>query len=323
MGKKLNKVKGPEFSAQLSMEGEVATLTVAGCIGWDTEAVEFTDKVKAAKESGATKLVVRINSLGGYCYDGLAMGDCLKNCGMETRGEVYGTAQSMASYLLQCCDVRTAHEHATLMFHQPTAGVYGTVDELLEQAQYLVKMRDKMFEDMAARCGTTGPELSAEHMTMKIYSAADALAKGFLDSIEGGENEQAAETEKPEPELATARGGLMDYGVMMRLAMMASEDATDKEDGTDKEDATDKEDGQPEQYMTRAEVAEMIAKAKAEAIAAMGAPVTALPGMAGAQGAEGGNGGQYTMEELDAMPAMQRMAVLSTNPRLAARYAKH
>lgn len=316
---KENKGKtGQRFSAQLSMAEETATLTVTGQIGWDTEAVAFTDKVKAAKEAGATRLVVRINSLGGYCYDGLAMGDCLKTCGMETVAEVYGTAQSMASYLVQCCTVRKAHQHATLMFHQPSAGVFGTVDEIMTQAVHLVKMRDQMFEDMAARCGSTGPELSAEHMSMKIYSAEEALAKGFLDEIERGDSDADDYTPEPAPapEPAAARGGLLEYGAVLKMAMCAE---CDGEEPATEEPATEEPADKP---LTRKEVAEMISKAQAATAASLGAPVSSLPAAGGAS-PQMGKQVQYTMEELDAMPAMKRMAVLSTNPQLAAKYHMH
>ena len=318
MAKNKQKKTGPEFSAQLSMAGETATLTVAGCIGWDTEAVEFTDKVKEAKESGATRLVVRINSLGGYCYDGLAMGDCLKTCGMETVAEVYGTAQSMASYLVQCCTVRKAHQNATLMFHQPSAGVYGTVDEIMTQAVHLVKMRDQMFADMAARCGSTGPELSAEHQNMKIYTAEEALAKGFLDEVERGENSEAepAPVPAPEPEPATDyAAGVLDYGGCLRMAMCG--DCATPEPAPE---PTPEPAPQNISQMVAEQVKAEMAKREAELLAQMGASPAQLPGV---QAAGGAVREEFTIEELDAMPAMKRMAVLSTRPALAAKYALH
>jgi hypothetical protein len=166
---------------------------------------------------------------------------------METVGVVYGTAQSMASYILQCCTVRQAHKNATLMFHQPSAGVYGTVDELLVQAQYLCGMRDKMFEDMGARCGMSGEALSQEHMTMKMYSAEQALERGFIDEIagEGGAastDEDGGEEDATEEDAQVQNAG----GVQMKmggrvfdveLAVSAAMMAATGEDGG--EDATD------------------------------------------------------------------------------------
>lgn len=236
MSKKNNK----PFSVKLSMSEGAAVIDVAGVIGWDTEAVQFNDLVDEAKNAGARELVVRINSVGGYCYDGLSMGDKLRTCGMHTRGEVCGCAMSMASYLLQCCEERVAHRNATLMFHQPSACICGTVDEMLQEATYLVGMRDIMFEQMGKRVGKTGAELSAEHMTTKYYTAEQALEYGFLDKL-AGETEGAEKTEVgAEPEEATAcRVFAYDLGV--RVAMMAEETEEETEETAEDPEEKDSE----------------------------------------------------------------------------------
>ena len=224
--------KNKPFVASMTMEATTATIDVAGVIGWDTSALEFNDLVDRAVASGATAITLRINSVGGYCYDGLAMGDKLRTCGLPTTGIVYGTAMSMASYLLQCCDTRTAHASATLMFHQPSATICGTVDELLTEATYLVGMRDRMFELMASRCGSTGAELSAAHATAKYYDAQAALAAGFLDSIEGVDAQPAPAELSPEPEQdpAPAASGrrVFAYDLGLRVAMMAEQETEEE-----------------------------------------------------------------------------------------------
>ena len=350
------KEKQKPFAAELTMAGETATLDVTGFIGWDTEPMQFTDLVEQAKQAGCTHLTVRINSLGGYCYDGLAIGDCLRNCGMATTAVVLGTAQSMASYILQCCDVREAHRGATIMFHQPSAGVCGTVDEILVQAQYLCSLRDKLFADRAARCGTTGPELSAEHMTMKLYTAEQALEKGFIDRISGAadETEPAAETE-PATEPVQNACKVYEYErVQMAMAMAAdaeedteteedtkaeTDNETDNETETEEEPATETEtepetetekkpEPETEPAPSAAAVAKMVAEEvqrqlamrEAQMLAEMGAPAASLPRAATVTATAAA---RFTMAELDAMPAMQRLEVLQQNPDLAAAYAAH
>ena len=214
------------FTAQLSMAGSEAVIDVTGVIGWDTEPMAFTQLVDQAREAGCELLTVRINSMGGFCYDGLAMGDCLRGCGMRTVGVVLGTAQSMAAYLLQCCDERVAFRNATIMIHQPSAGVCGTVDEILEEANYLVRLRDQMFADMAARCGKTGAELDAEHKVARMYTAADALEKGLIDRIEqvGAPASREVLTEQDE----AGGGHVYSYNrVRDALAMLADEPEED------------------------------------------------------------------------------------------------
>ena len=341
------------------MAGESATLDITGVIGWDTDPMRFTDLVAQAKQAGCNSLTVRINSLGGYCYDGLAIGDCLRDCGMATTAVVIGTAQSMASYILQCCDVREAHRGATIMFHQPSAGVCGTVDEILTKAQYLCKMRDRMFEDMAARCGTTGPELSAEHQTMKIYTAEEALAKGFIDQISGGGADDgsagmadvASAVDKPVQNACR----VYEYErVEMAMAMAAADDAepepdaepesepeepeSDPEESENKESAAapeelrrDKEELRRDKPATDAAVEKMVADEvkrqlaarEAQMLAEMGAPASALPASAACGSYGVASRVQYSMAELDALPAMQRLEVLRKNPALAAAYAAH
>ncbi len=251
MPKGKNKMKQvpPSFTAALTMAGESATIDIKGIIGWHMSPTEFTDLVDEAKASGATKLLLRINSVGGYCLEGLAMGDCLRKCGMETTGLVVGTAQSMASYLLQCCDKRLANAHALLMFHQPSAGAYGTVDEIMEQAKHLVAMRDEMFEFMGKRCGMSGEELSKQHMSAKQYNAKAAIAKGFLDGIDG---EEEGETEPPpadpaEPDDAPTACGLVNYDFMLAAVMQGEESEDDEEEGEKKPEPAPKKSGDSEE----------------------------------------------------------------------------
>ena len=251
-----------------------------------------------------------------------------------------GTAQSMASYILQCCQVREAHRGATIMFHQPSAGVCGTVDEILTQAQYLVGLRDRMFEDMAARCGTTGPELSAEHQTMKIYTAQQALEKGFIDRISGAEDttddttDDTTATDAATPVQNACR--VYEYErVEMAMAMVAAQDDTTDDTGDDTTDDTTDDKPAPGATATQTnatdaalakmvadEVQRQLAIREAQMLAEMGAPVAKLPAATDGSAATTSRV-QYTMAELDAMPAMQRLEVLRKNPALATEYAAH
>lgn len=340
--------KNKPFVATMTMEASTATIDVAGVIGWDTSALEFNDLVDRAVASGATAITLRINSVGGYCYDGLAMGDKLRTCGLPTTGIVYGTAMSMASYLLQCCDTRTAHASATLMFHQPSATICGTVDELLTEATYLVSMRDRMFELMAARCGSTGPELSAAHASAKYYDAPAALAAGFLDSIEGVETQPAPAELSPEPEQAPAASGrrVFAYDLGLRCAMMEdapdedpteeapqepaeeptepevdnepTEDENAQEDPTEPQESTE-EQPEEEPALSRAEVEEIVARRTAAALSSLGVAPSALPGMSATPAPV--TEPLMSPAELDELPGMVRLRLLRENPTLAARYA--
>ncbi len=337
MAKDKKKNRKLAFAATMQMAGKEATIDVSGVIGWDTKAIEFTSLVAQAKAAGCNSLIVRINSLGGYCSDGLAMGDALESCGMETTGVVIGTAQSMASYLLQCCNRRVAHKNATLMYHQPTAGAWGTVDEVAEQARALVQMRDTMFAKMGARCGKTGEELSREHLTMKIYTAGEALAKGFLDAVDSAEAAPAVDTEKAEDEPPAAAHGSMLYDRREMLMAMLGEDEEPVEDpddtpGEHEEEKPEEEQAEEEKKpeantaetedekpITRKEVEQMLAKQRITMLASMGAAVGNLPSTcAGGEAA----GKELTDEQIARLPVMERLAYLNTRPARRAAYLR-
>lgn len=366
MSKKTDKPRGKKpamrqkkrpFLCQLTMAGASATLDVSGVIGWDADPMEFCDKVDAAKNAGCTQLTVRINSCGGYCYDGLAMGDKLKASGMKIRAEVCGQAMSMASYLLECAHERVAHPNATIMFHQPSAGVYGTVDEIAEQSRYLCAMRDRMFAVMAERCGTTGEAMSQEHMTMKIYSAQDALAKNMIDSIiePSADDTDATDaitddvTAKMQSAAGQKRGkhGIVDHDpALMCLPTMMADDDTDDDttdDDTDpkKDDDSTDDDTDPKKdddttdddttddntpvNLSRAKLNTMLQQAAqqgaASALSSMGVSRASLPGnTASGEQQESAEAANYTNAQLDAMPASRRLAMLDENPKLMAQY---
>ena len=212
------KKKNNQFKCSLVMAGEEAVLRIEGIIGLWESPIDFTGKVQEAVNAGAKSLRVQINSLGGYCYDGLAMAAALKNSGLPTVGEVIGTAQSMASYILQTCDRRIANDGATLMFHQPQGGCCGTVEDMEEEARNFRTMRENMFALMAAR-SNIWPSAVAMDEDLKrgkrVFTAQEALDAGLLDEITGAAPVDAPEG-TPEPVEAPRR---VQFGEAWRAAL--------------------------------------------------------------------------------------------------------
>ncbi len=265
--------KPAPFRCSMSMEDTTATITMEGEIGFEASPIAFCDAVDSAVSAGATALIIRINSPGGICYDGLAMGEKLRTCGLPTTGIVIGSAMSMAGYLLQCCDKRIALATSTIMVHQPSAGLYGPVDELLSAALYFCRMRDDMFALMGERCGMSGADFSALHASMKFYTAAEALALGLVDEISGSEADAvpaAPEPEQPASALGTpmpcagANVRMLDPRHMAAAFTMAA----DEEEDTTTEDTAEE---------TAEETSEETSEEQAEETAAEEEPAEAEP----------------------------------------------
>ena len=172
----------------MKMEGSECLLYVDGIVGANgRSAIDFTQCVQDAKDAQCTRITVYINSMGGYCFDGVAMGDALLNCGIETVGVVVGTAQSMASYILECCQKRFANVGATLMFHQPTTRAEGTVEDIERDAAHFRALRERMFAQIASRSGGYWQDAAAVSEDLargkKIFTAEEAAVAGLIDQV--------------------------------------------------------------------------------------------------------------------------------------------
>lgn len=166
------------------------TLDLFGPVGepWDG----FTDKA-IAKELGGYDgpLTVRINSPGGFAYDGIAIYNLLKK--HEPHVEIVGLAASAASVIAMAGKTIEIATGAEFMIHDAWGLVMGGSDDMRGYADHLDKLSGSIADVYAER---TGADKSAirEMMVAETWMSADeARAAGFADEL-GGESEPATES---------------------------------------------------------------------------------------------------------------------------------
>lgn len=71
------------------------------------------------KAEGCPDITVLITCPGGGCQMGLGIFDLLNNYPGKVTGEIFGFAKSMATIILQACDIRLAAEHSAILLHNP------------------------------------------------------------------------------------------------------------------------------------------------------------------------------------------------------------
>ncbi len=172
------------LTMQAGTSGAVAVVDVTGVIGWDdAQCLEFADKLKAADNQGASSITLRVNSPGGDVFSALSMYDAIRSCKIPVRAEVHGLAASAASLLCMAADTVAMSESAKFMVHQPYAGVWGNPDEIMNYAAMLIKERERMFAIYGGKCGKSWEQVSNDHKASVYYSAAEAIAYGFVDEV--------------------------------------------------------------------------------------------------------------------------------------------
>lgn len=161
----------------------MSDLMIYGAIGWDVSALDTVREISKAKGKA---LNVRVNSPGGYVWEGLAIANAIKGHGI-TSTFVDGLAASMGSVIFLAGKTRTMASGSRLMIHNPTSGAYGESGDLRKEADVL----DGIAQDMAAMYSeVTGGKVSVEQAREMMdaetwLSPEEAVTLGFAHGIEG------------------------------------------------------------------------------------------------------------------------------------------
>lgn len=181
--------------AQSPESHDAADILIYDAIGadpWTGEgcsAARFRDDL-AALPSGAA-LNVRINSMGGEVFDGLAMYQALKDWSGDVTVYVDGIAASIASVIAMAGKRVIMAAPAMLMIHDPWGAALGNAAELRKMAGVMDKVADSLAAAYVARTGRDVADIRAEMAAETWFSADEAVALGFADSITRGAVVQA------------------------------------------------------------------------------------------------------------------------------------
>ena len=103
---------------------------------WSENDRSAMDIVKAIEGLSAKNLIVHINSYGGDVKEGLAIYNCIKNCGMNVTTINDGFACSAASVIFMAGKQRVMNDASLLMIHNPYMMAVGNPDELRKAAEH-------------------------------------------------------------------------------------------------------------------------------------------------------------------------------------------
>jgi ATP-dependent protease ClpP protease subunit len=157
--------------------------------------VTAADMVAELGQVSASEITLRINSGGGSVFEGTAIYAALKRHPARVNGYVDGIAASAASFIAMACDRLTMEKPAKLMIHDAAAGgmyIEGNAElfraarvEVVKMADLLDDLSDTIAEIYADRAGGTVAEWRARMRAETWYGAAEAVAAGLADEVNG------------------------------------------------------------------------------------------------------------------------------------------
>ena len=153
----------------------------------------FTGQMQALAESDAD-VTLLLTSNGGSVEAGGAYIRAIRHAqsaGCTVIGEVRGYAMSMASVILQACDVRTAAPEDIVMVHGFVGTSVGDIRNTEADAALMKKFTEVYAKLYAARSTAEEDEYRTEEYWTKLlkdslphyYFGEEALEKGLIDAL--------------------------------------------------------------------------------------------------------------------------------------------
>ena len=131
----------------------------------------------------AKQIDLHINSPGGAVFDGVAIYNLLKQHAAKVTTYIDGLAASIASVIALAGDRVVMAENALFMIHNPSGLVMGTADDMRKTADVLDKVRSTMSGVYSGKTGKAEDEINGLLDAETWFTAAEAMAAGFVDEV--------------------------------------------------------------------------------------------------------------------------------------------
>lgn len=183
---------------KVTMQGKTAVVEIYDDIGpsWagmiDAKAVSRALAAAGEYES----IEVRINSLGGSAFEGVAIHNLLKADPAPVTVRIDGIAASSASLIAMAGDTVIMPPSALMMIHEPWSIVMGGRDEFHKAVEMLDKVIESGAKIYADKSGKTTDEAKAWMSAETWLTGDEAVELGLADRTDG-DLQMAVELREP------------------------------------------------------------------------------------------------------------------------------
>lgn len=268
---------------------KLAIITLAHGIGYGYGVENWNEDIMTAKNAGAEKVILKINSPGGDVITGLALYDEIKNSPLPVTAQVFGEASSAATLVALGASRVEMSANSLWMVHEMRGGIYGTEGEIraILDKDFHANV-EKVITIYAEKTGMSREAVLAAQKEELYLNAQEAMEKGWVDAVIGAA--PAAQEEKPEEKEPEQKPGMV-RGTMEHLRklgyMMLGKDTPEAREMKATLDrlAAEQKAAQESAEAARAELTrlqeslpELIEKAVATRVASLGMSAETAPG---------------------------------------------
>lgn len=150
---------------------------------WCGEGILAEEMVKDLAELDVATIDVRINSVGGQVFEGLAIFNALDRHPAKVTTHIDGMAASIASIVaLAGAEVRIA-ENAFMMIHNPWGVEIGDANDMRKKAEILDKLGGSLVDIYSAKTEKSEKVVRAWMDEETWFNAEESLEAGLVDEV--------------------------------------------------------------------------------------------------------------------------------------------
>jgi len=174
------------------VNGELVLYGFVGESYW-REGFTSMEVLQALAEHGSENdIIVRINSGGGYAFEGMAIYNALNAHKGNVTVKIDAIAASAASIIALAGNEIVMRAGSELMIHDPAGATFGTAAEHERAAAALNKLADQMVTLYAARSGKENDDVRQIMVDESWFTAKEAVEAGFADAAEEAKAKQVS-----------------------------------------------------------------------------------------------------------------------------------
>jgi len=172
-------------SLRIEQKGTEATVYLYDVIGADMfGGISAKELVPQLAALDVTQINLRINSPGGDIFDARAIAAALSGHKAKTVAYIDALAASAATYIATACDEVHMADGAFFMVHNAWTFAMGNANSLDEVSALLRKVDASIATDYMRKTEASAEQVQAWMNAETWFSAAEALAVGFIDAID-------------------------------------------------------------------------------------------------------------------------------------------
>ena len=169
----------------IKAKGNEATIEILGSIGesWFDEGHTINTVKSQIEEITANKITLKISSLGGDAFEGLAIHDLLKASKAKVTAKIIGATASAGTIIALGADKVEISENSLFLVHNAWTMAGGNAADLRKQAENLETVDNRMAAIYVAKTGKSEEEVRTLMSEDKWIDADEAKEFGFVDTV--------------------------------------------------------------------------------------------------------------------------------------------